>query len=67
MVDLDIIEPVQKPTDLVNGLVVFKNQTENSEYVPTQELWTKPLNVNTSISPLPKKSSKCQGHLIFEN
>ena len=38
MVDLDIIEPVQKPTDLVNGLVVSKNQTENSEYVPTQEL-----------------------------
>ena len=53
MVDLDIIEPVQKPTDWVNGLVVVKNQTENTEYVPTQELWTKPLNVNNSISPLP--------------
>ena len=38
MVDLDIIEPVQKPTDWVNGLVVVKNQTENTEYVPTQEL-----------------------------
>ena len=31
----------------------------------TQDLGAKPLNVNTSISPLPKKSSKCQGHPIF--
>ena len=28
IVDLDIIEPVQKPTDLVNGLVVVEKPNE---------------------------------------
>ena len=68
MVDLDIIKPVQKPTDWVNGLVVVEKANGKPRYVSTQDLWTKPLNVNTSISSLPKKSSpKCQGHLIFQN
>ena len=38
MVDLDIIEPVPKPTDWVNGLVLVENQTENSGYVSTLDL-----------------------------
>ena len=39
---------------------------ESSGYVSTQDLWTKPSNVNTCTSPLPKKSSrKCQGDVFF--
>ena len=64
MVDLDIIEPVQKPTNWVNRLIVVEK--------PNRKLWvcldprTRSLNVNTSIFPMPKKTfPKCQGHLIF--
>ena len=37
MVDLDIIEPVQKPTDLVNGTLVEKPNGK-LQYVSTQDL-----------------------------
>ena len=66
MVDFEIIEPVQKPTDWVKGLVEKLNGKLQVCLDP------KPLNKAIkrehlpSTSPLPKKSSaKCQGHLIF--
>ena len=37
MVDLDIIEPVQKPTDLANGTLVEKPNGK-LQYVSTQDL-----------------------------
>ena len=70
MVDLVIIEPVQKPTDWVNGTLVKKPNGKLQVCLDPR-----PLNTATKrehslpfISPLPKKSSpKCQGHLIFQN
>ena len=69
MVDLDIIEPVQKRTDWVNDTLVEK--PNGKLHV---RLYPRPLNTATKlehslpfISPLPKKSPKCQGHLIFQN
>ena len=38
MVDLDIIKPVQKPTDWVNGLVVVEKANGKLRYVSTQDL-----------------------------
>ena len=63
MVDLDIIKPVQKPTNWVNRLVVVEK--------PNRKLLVcldpMPLKaITTSISPLLNKSPNCQGHLIFQ-
>ena len=64
MIFLDIVEPIQKPTKWVNGLAVVEK--------PNGKLWVcldlRPLNkanVNTSTSPMMKKSPKFLGAAYF--
>ena len=53
MIDLNIIEPVQKPTDWVNALVVVE--------IPNGKL--RVCLDSTSLS----KATKPEGNLIFQN
>ena len=56
MVESDIIEPVQKPTDQVNGLAPVENPNgKNPGMSPPQ-----------TFDPLNHKSPICQGHLVFQ-
>ena len=66
MLDLDIIKPVDEPTDWVNGLVIVKNEMENYKFVLTIDLLIKQLNENISTS-VPWKSSflKCREWSTF--
>ena len=56
MVDLDIIEPVDEPTDWVNGLVI---QTENYEFDLT-------LDLSVEQSSERSLSSNVRSEVIFE-
>ena len=67
MVDSNIIEPADEPTEWVNGIVIEKkNQTENCEFALNIDLIQSKENISTS---LPRKNSflNCREQSTFWN
>ena len=66
MVDLDITEPVDEPTDWVNGLVIVEKPTENYEFVLILDLLIKQSDENISTSLQQRNSFlKCRERSTF--
>ena len=66
MIDLDITDPVQKPTDWVNGLVVVEKPSRKLRVCLDPGPLSKAINREHFHLPTAGEvSPKCQGHLIF--